>query len=194
MFCKVEAGQAWLEETTYQMVHMSYKEQSSLLAGRMAALKFYLSRSASEMAEQAVQGQLPFLIYRCQTHTNSVDAPVFGGRGITVNGMGRYIEQWQRTEAFDRILGGSMEVLADLAVRQAYVVPFRAAFRPCRLTPRGRSQDEEDASGGFVIPADAARVWRQDHRWRPQCIPSPRGGSANVQDKTSMIDSLLSPC
>lgn len=57
MFAKVEAGQAWLEEMTYQMVQMSYRDQSALLAGRMAALKFYLSHSAGEMAEQAVQSE-----------------------------------------------------------------------------------------------------------------------------------------
>lgn len=34
---------------------------------------------------------------------------VFGGRGITVGGMGVLIEQFNRTFKFDSILGGSEE-------------------------------------------------------------------------------------
>lgn len=99
MFARVEAGQAWLESITYQMTKMSYKQQSELLAGPMAGLKWYLSRCGGEIADDAVQ--------------------IFGGRGITSTGMGRLIEQAQRTYKFDSVLGGSEEVLADLSVRQA---------------------------------------------------------------------------
>lgn len=48
---------------------------SDLLAGPMALLKLYLSRSGGEIADEAVQ--------------------IFGGRGITATGMGQYIEQFQ---------------------------------------------------------------------------------------------------
>ena len=41
--------------------------------------------------------------------TNGSSA-VFGGRGITVGGMGVFIEQFQRTFKFDAVLGGSEEV------------------------------------------------------------------------------------
>lgn len=44
---------------------------------------------------------------------------VFGGRGITAGGMGRYIETFQRTYKFDALLGGAEEILFDLGVRQA---------------------------------------------------------------------------
>merc|ERR1712093_470601 len=98
MLAKVEAGQAWIEHITYQMCHMDYKEQSEHLAGPVAALKWFLSRSATEIADNATQ--------------------MFGGRGVSVGGMGGQIEQFNRTFKFDSVLGGSEEVLADLAARQ----------------------------------------------------------------------------
>lgn len=51
---------------------MSYEEQSKRLAGPIALLKFYLSRSQGEIVDDAVQ--------------------IWGGRGITSGGMGVYIE------------------------------------------------------------------------------------------------------
>ncbi len=44
---------------------------------------------------------------------------IFGGRGITQSGMGKFIEHYHRTIAFDALLGGAEDVLADLGVRQA---------------------------------------------------------------------------
>lgn len=38
---------------------------------------------------------------------------------IIQSGMGKHIEHFQRTQAFDSILGGSEAILGDLAVRQA---------------------------------------------------------------------------
>lgn len=99
MICLVEATQSWLEQTTYQMNQMSYAQQSQLLSGPIGLLKFFATRSAHEIADDA---------------TN-----IFGGRGITQSGMGRVIEMFHRTYKFDAILGGAEEVLADLGVRQA---------------------------------------------------------------------------
>lgn len=39
MIAKVEAVQSWLENITYQMTTMNYKEQSKHLAGPIALLK-----------------------------------------------------------------------------------------------------------------------------------------------------------
>ena len=50
----------------------SYKEQASRLAGQIAFLKMYSTRCAQDTARDAVQ--------------------IFGGRGITQTGMGRFIE------------------------------------------------------------------------------------------------------
>lgn len=71
---------------------------------------------------------------------------IFGGRGITKTGMGKYIEhvreptcralimvnvspQYHRTITFDALLGGAEDVLSDLGVRQA----LRAMPKDARL-------------------------------------------------------------
>ncbi|WVQ78186.1 hypothetical protein IAT38_000269 [Cryptococcus sp. DSM 104549] len=99
MIAKVEATQAWLEAVTFQMCNMSYAQQSKHLAGQIAFLKMQSTRFAGEIADDAVN--------------------IFGGRGLTKTGMGRRVEQFQRTQKFDAILGGAEEVLGDLGVRQA---------------------------------------------------------------------------
>ncbi|KAF8199561.1 peroxisomal acyl-CoA-dehydrogenase [Pholiota molesta] len=99
MIARVESVQSWLENLTYQMNNMSYKEQASKLAGPLGILKMQATRSAQLTATDAVQ--------------------IFGGRGITKTGMGEYIEHYHRTVPFDAILGGAEDVLGDLGVRQA---------------------------------------------------------------------------
>ena len=47
----VEANQAWLEQITYQMNHMSYKDQAKNLSGPIGLLKTYCTRSAHEIAD-----------------------------------------------------------------------------------------------------------------------------------------------
>ncbi|KAI7937667.1 hypothetical protein MJO28_015214 [Puccinia striiformis f. sp. tritici] len=98
MFAKCEATQSWLEGVTYQMTRMSYSQQSDLLAGPIGLLKAYSTRVAHEVADEAVQ--------------------IFGGRGISATGMGRFVEAFQRTYKFGSVLGGSEEILFDLGVRQ----------------------------------------------------------------------------
>ncbi|KAI0049781.1 acyl-CoA dehydrogenase NM domain-like protein [Auriscalpium vulgare] len=99
MIARVESVQAWLENITYQMCNMSYKEQSQKLAGQIGLLKMYTTQTAQDTARDAVQ--------------------LFGGRGITRTGMGRFIEHYHRTITFDSLLGGAEDVLGDLGVRQA---------------------------------------------------------------------------
>ncbi|KAI0661494.1 acyl-CoA dehydrogenase [Cubamyces menziesii] len=111
MISRVESLQSWLESVTYQMCNMSYREQASKLAGQIAFLKSHMTRSAQLTAADAVQ--------------------IFGGRGITQTGMGKFIEHYHRTVTFDALLGGGWtsadsvlgraaeDVLADLGVRQA---------------------------------------------------------------------------
>ena len=72
MIARVESAQSWLENITFQMDNMDYKQQSDRLAGQIAFLKMYATRTAQETAQDAVQ--------------------IFGGRGITRTGMGRVIE------------------------------------------------------------------------------------------------------
>ncbi|KAJ7931440.1 acyl-CoA dehydrogenase [Mycena leptocephala] len=99
MISRVESAQAWLENVTYQMCHMNYSQQATHLAGQIAFVKMYATRTAQETAADAVQ--------------------IFGGRGITRGGIGRHIEHYHRTAPFDSVLGGAEDVLGDLGVRQA---------------------------------------------------------------------------
>ncbi|KAF5371843.1 hypothetical protein D9615_009548 [Tricholomella constricta] len=109
MIARAESSQHWLENITYQMCNMSYRQQASKLAGQIAFLKSYSTSSGQETARDAVQ--------------------IFGGRGITATGMGQYIEHYHRTIPFDALLGGAEDVLADLGVRQA----LRAMPKNARL-------------------------------------------------------------
>ncbi|KAK3681430.1 acyl-CoA dehydrogenase/oxidase [Podospora appendiculata] len=99
MIALCESHQSWLETITYQMCNMSYAEQAKHLGGPIGLLKMSSTRAAHEVADDAVQ--------------------IWGGRGLTQTGMGRVIENFQRTYKFDAILGGAEEVLGDLGVRQA---------------------------------------------------------------------------
>ncbi|KZV68187.1 acyl-CoA dehydrogenase NM domain-like protein [Peniophora sp. CONT] len=99
MIARTEAAQGWLENITYQMCNMNYKEQANKLAGQIGLLKMFSTQSAQQTARDAVQ--------------------IFGGRGITRTGMGRFIEHYHRTITFDALLGGAEDVLGDLGVRQA---------------------------------------------------------------------------
>jgi len=76
----------------------SADEQSKHLAGQIAFLKMMCTRVGGDISDNAVQ--------------------IFGGRGLTKTGMGKFIEQHQRAFKFDSILGGAEEVLGDLGVRQ----------------------------------------------------------------------------
>lgn len=106
MISHCEANQAWLENITYQMTLMPYKEQAQHLAGPIGLLKMFATRSAHEIADEAVQ--------------------IFGGRALTQTGMGKTIEMFHRydlallrcpegsdidvhnrTYKFDAILGGA---------------------------------------------------------------------------------------
>lgn len=87
MIAHCEANQAWLENITYQMTLMPYKQQSTHLAGPIGLLKMFATRSAHEIADEAVQ--------------------IFGGRALTQGGMGKTIEMFHRTYKFDAILGGA---------------------------------------------------------------------------------------
>jgi alkylation response protein AidB-like acyl-CoA dehydrogenase len=99
MISLVEANQAWLEQITYQLNNMSYKEQNKHLGGPIGLLKAFSTKSAGELSDNAVN--------------------IFGGRALTQTGMGKVIEMFHRTYKFDAILGGTEEILTDLGVRQA---------------------------------------------------------------------------
>ena len=99
MAAQIEAVQAWTEQITHQMNVLSHEEQSVVLAGPIALLKYFCTRVANLVSDEACQ--------------------IFGGRAITRTGMGRIIEAFQKSNKFAAILGGSEEIMADLGIRQA---------------------------------------------------------------------------
>ncbi|PKI84501.1 hypothetical protein MVES1_001756 [Malassezia vespertilionis] len=109
LFAQNEACQAYLENITYQMNNMDYKDQAKHLAGQIALMKAWMTRVSHEVADNGVQ--------------------IMGGRGLTKTGLGAPIEMYNRTYKFDAILGGTEEIMADLGVRQA----IRAFPKDARL-------------------------------------------------------------
>ena len=99
MIAEVEAVHNWMENITYQMTQLSYADQSKMLAGPIALLKYQATRAALLVSDHAVQ--------------------IFGGRGITRTGMGHKIEHFQKSIKYAAILGGSEEIMADFGARQA---------------------------------------------------------------------------
>ncbi|KAJ9443930.1 putative Acyl-CoA dehydrogenase [Diplonema papillatum] len=94
-----ESLEHWLEAVTYQIHTLSPKDQAKRLAGPIGLLKYHSTRVSMKIADNASQ--------------------IFGGRALTKSGMGYKAEQFMRNVKFSAILGGSEEVMADLAVRQA---------------------------------------------------------------------------
>lgn len=88
-----------LEDITFQMTQMFEHEINKTLAGPIALLKFKQTRVATIIADNACQ--------------------IFGGRALTQSGMGELVEKFNRTYKMQAILGGSEEIMADFAIRQA---------------------------------------------------------------------------
>merc|ERR1712151_713916 len=88
-----------LEDLTYQMRQMKVDEINTTLAGPIALLKYKQSRTATLVSDNACQ--------------------IFGGRAVTATGMGYVVEKFQKSFKFQAILGGSEEIMADFAIRQA---------------------------------------------------------------------------
>lgn len=81
------------------MSQMSEDEIHKYLAGVIALLKYKQSRAATLVSDNACQ--------------------IFGGRALTRGGMGSIVEKYQKSFKFMSILGGSEEIMADFAIRQA---------------------------------------------------------------------------
>jgi len=94
-----ESVHSWLENITYQMCQMDMDEQFMRLGGPIAILKMVSTRNCYKISDDACQ--------------------IFGGRAITKTGMGKYIEEFQRSVKYGAILGGSEEIMGDLGIRLA---------------------------------------------------------------------------
>ncbi|KAN0061521.1 hypothetical protein ACQY0O_006368 [Thecaphora frezii] len=100
MIAEVEAAQNWLENVTYQMCKMSYRQQAKFLAGQVGLLKAWSTKVSHNVSDGAVQ--------------------IFGGRSLTKSGMGKFINHFHNTYPFDAILGGTPDIITDLGVRMAF--------------------------------------------------------------------------
>jgi len=99
MIRELEALQAWVETTAYQLNNMTFDEQVKYLAGSIGMMKAHSTRVFELCAREAMH--------------------VFGGLGYTRNGQGERVERLYRDVRSITVPGGAEEVLLDLGVRQA---------------------------------------------------------------------------
>ncbi|KAF7308134.1 Acyl-CoA dehydrogenase [Mycena chlorophos] len=106
MIARVESSQAWLETITFQ-VDRQHVASRTIQAARGADCFI------EELLYEGGAGQCE----GCDSGASWLF--IFGGRALTLSGMGKYIERFHHTAVFDAILGGAEDVLDDLGVRQA---------------------------------------------------------------------------
>jgi alkylation response protein AidB-like acyl-CoA dehydrogenase/predicted heme/steroid binding protein len=97
MFAGLESCTAMLHDITHSMNIMG--PSGADIGGRIALLKYQTTRMCHLVGDNAVQ--------------------ILGGRGVTQGGMGRIVETFHRAYKVPSVYGGSEEIMADLAVRQA---------------------------------------------------------------------------
>jgi len=97
MFSGLESCTSLMHELTHNMVIMG--PMGADIGGRIALLKYTTTRMMHMVGDNSVQ--------------------IAGGRGVSQGGMGRVIEMFHRTYKIPSVYGGSEEIMADLAVRQA---------------------------------------------------------------------------
>lgn len=95
----LESMQTYLEAVTYDMCKTKGGAVGQRLAGPIAMLKYQSTRACWKIADDCVQ--------------------IFGGRGITRTGMGARVEGFKNFTKYAAVYGGSEEIMADLAVKQA---------------------------------------------------------------------------
>mmetsp|Transcript_11500 Transcript_11500/g.20347 ORF Transcript_11500/g.20347 Transcript_11500/m.20347 type:complete len:516 (+) Transcript_11500:69-1616(+) len=95
----MESVQSYSEVLTYDMGKSKDGPVGQRLAGPIAMLKYQTTRTAWKIADDTVQ--------------------ILGGRGITRTGMGAKIEGLKNFAKYAAVYGGSEEIMADLAVKQA---------------------------------------------------------------------------
>lgn len=95
----LESTWTYLEAITYDMCKSKGGPLNPRLAGPIAMLKYHATRSCWQIADDTVQ--------------------IMGGRGITKTGMGSKVENFKNFAKYAAVYGGSEEIMADLAIKQA---------------------------------------------------------------------------
>jgi len=95
----LESVFCFLESVTYDMCKAEGGPLSARMGGQIAMLKYHATRTSWTIADDTVQ--------------------ILGGRGITKTGMGSKIENFKNFAKYAAVYGGSEEIMADLAIKQA---------------------------------------------------------------------------
>jgi len=95
----LESVQAFNEALTYDMIKDKDGPIGTRMAGPIGMLKYQTTRMAWNVADDAVQ--------------------ILGGRGITRTGMGAKVEGLKNYVKYAAVYGGSEEIMADMAIKQA---------------------------------------------------------------------------
>jgi len=95
----LESVQSFNEALTYDMINSKEGPVGPRMAGPIAMLKYQATRVAWKVADDTVQ--------------------ILGGRGITRTGMGAKVEGLKNYAKYAAVYGGSEEIMADLAIKQA---------------------------------------------------------------------------
>jgi len=95
----LESVWTYLEAVTYDMCNTTGGALNPRMGGVIAMLKYHTTRSCWSIADDCVQ--------------------IMGGRGITKTGMGAKVENFKNYAKYGAVYGGSEEIMADLAIKQA---------------------------------------------------------------------------
>ena len=106
---------------------MSYDEQSDKIAGTIGLLKQYVTRTGRETAEDATL--------------------LFGGRGITATGMGKFIENVSHGNppSMTSVPRSAADLFQQPVPSNLTVRRHSGRIRGCARRPRGTAGNQEDA-------------------------------------------------
>jgi len=95
----LESVCSYMDAVTYDMNHTHSGPLNDRLGGLIALLKYQATRTCWMIADDTVQ--------------------ILGGRGITRTGMGNRVEGFKNYAKYCAVYGGSEEIMASLAIKQA---------------------------------------------------------------------------
>jgi len=113
MAMRIEGVHAHIENITYQM---NKGLPDELLGGSMALLKVFATRTLEVCTREAAQ--------------------IFGGAAYVRGGIGVRVERGAREVRGVAVPGGSDEILADFAIRQAMLITARARAASSKPKPK----------------------------------------------------------
>jgi hypothetical protein len=168
----------------------SYKEQANNLAGCVLRSSFPTTHSRGAHTQN--HRQIAFLksYSTASAQTTAREAvQIFGGRGITQTGMGRFIEHYHRTIPFDALLGGGVYSHFNPGCSDSNL-----KFSGGRVGgPWGSSGDEVHAKGYAIVVVLGGHMEGCSILFASLlCCPCPRHRSHLSDQVIIAIDGILS--